>query len=327
MTSHVASGAPVHTELEYHELHRARAVAWWRTLVGSGALVISFLVLPLVVAIPFTIALAAQGDSQAQVTDFLGLKHVTPGSLAYLNLALATLIPAAIGVNWLCHAWQPPRWLLSVAGRFRWRWFLTCLGLAAVTLVLTLAVGQLLPRSPGDPDVSGHLHRFTGQTLGFLLVILLLTPLQAAGEEFAFRGYLTQAWGGLASRVGRRWGQVVAVLVPAILFGLAHGIGQDVPVFFDRFAFGVVAGVLVIVTGGLEAGIAMHVLNNFAAFGLALAYGSMTSALTDTHGTWWLIPSTLTQSLVYLALVSWVARRRGVATRTTAVLAAPMAAV
>ena len=30
-----------------------------------------------------------------------------------------------------------------------------------------------------------------------------------------------------------------------------------------------------ILTGGLEAGIAMHVLNNFLAFGLALAYGDM----------------------------------------------------
>ena len=93
-------------------------------------------------------------------------------------------------------------------------------------------------------------------------MILLLTPLQAAGEEYCFRGYLTQAFGGPAS--GRR---ASAVLVPALLFGLAHGIGQSPPVFFDRFAFGLVAGILVIRTGGLEAGIAMHVLNNLLAFG------------------------------------------------------------
>ena len=69
------------------------------------------------------------------------------------------------------------------------------------------------------------------------------------------------------------------MLVPALLFALAHGLGQSAPVFFDRFAFGVVAGILVIRTGGLEAAIAMHVLNNFLAFGLALRFGDMTEAL------------------------------------------------
>ena len=91
-------------------------------------------------------------------------------------------------------------------------------------------------------------------------------------------------------------------MVPAFLFGLAHGLGQSIPVFFDRFAFGLVAGALVVLTGGLEAGIAMHVLNNWLAFGLALAYGDMASTLNPSGGSWWSIPVTLTQSLVFLGL-------------------------
>ena len=31
----------------------------------------------------------------------------------------------------------------------------------------------------------------------------------------------------------------------------------------------------------------MHVLNNFLAFGFALAFGDMTSALNPTGGSWW----------------------------------------
>ena len=81
--------------------------------------------------------------------------------------------------------------------------------------------------------------------------------------------------------------------------------------FFDRFAFGLVAGILVVRTGGLEAGIAMHVLNNWLAFGLALAFGDMGEALNPTGGTWWSIPVTLTQSLVFLGLTLLVARRMG----------------
>ena len=47
----------------------------------------------------------------------------------------------------------------------------------------------------------------------------------------------------------------------------------------------------------------MHVLNNWLAFGLALAFGDMASTLNPTGGSWWSIPVTLTQSLVYLGLV------------------------
>jgi membrane protease YdiL (CAAX protease family) len=197
-------------------------------------------------------------------------------------------------------------------GRIRWRWLLVCLGLSVLALLATLVVSALLPSAGDAGEVGGHLNHFTSTTFEFALVILFLTPLQAAGEEYAFRGYLTQAVGGLF-----RW-RWLAVVVPALLFALAHGIGQDVPVFFDRFAFGLVAGVLVIATGGLEAGIAMHVLNNFLAFGLALLFGDMTDTLNASGGSWWMIPSTLTQSLVYLALVLLVARRLGIATRTSA---------
>ena len=79
---------------------------------------------------------------------------------------------------------------------------------------------------------------------------------------------------------------------------------------------GSMAGTLVILTGGLEAGIAMHVLNNWLAFGIALAYGDMGSSLNPTGGSWWSIPVTLTQSLVYLGLAWWVSRSMALATKT-----------
>ncbi len=203
----------------------------------------------------------------------------------------------------------PPRWLASVRPRIRWRFLLACLAVSLVALVATLVAGALVPGQDGD--VSSHANPFTTSTFHYLLVILFLTPFQAAGEEYLFRGYLTQAIGGM---FGSAW---VAVLLPAFLFGLAHGLGQSPPVFFDRFAFGLVAGVLVVRTGGLEAGIAMHVLNNFLAYGVALAFGDMATTLNPTGSNWWTIPVTLTQSLVYLWLAvpsaaGWGSRRRRV---------------
>jgi membrane protease YdiL (CAAX protease family) len=269
-------------------------------------------VIPVVVLGVLGLAWQVGGASVEEVTRRFSGDPVTPSYLAATNLVWASAIPTACLVAWLVHR-QHPRWLLSVAGRLRWRWFATCVALAALTLVLTVWVSAVLPsQGEGTVEMSGTLNPWTSEVRDYLLIILLLTPLQAAGEEFVFRGYLTQAVGSLGVRLSDRTRATLAVVVPALLFGAAHGIGQDVPVFFDRFAFGLVAGVLVQITGGLEAGIAMHVLNNFVAFGFALAYGDMTATLKVTHGSWWSIPVTLTQSLVYLALCWSVSRRMGV---------------
>ena len=104
------------------------------------------------------------------------------------------------------------------------------------------------------------------------MVVLLTTPLQAAGEEYLFRGYLLQAVGSLFRS---RWVAIVrhrhAVRararrpeLPAVL--------RPLRVRADRRLAGHR-------TGGLEAGIALHILNNFLAFGLALAFGDLGETL------------------------------------------------
>ena len=297
--------------LPYHLVLRAGRPGWWRPALGVAALAAGLLLFaPLVWMVPFLVWFAVSGGEVLTSMDrMLDLTQPTPLGLAYLNLVLASAIP----LTWLLvrtlHGLRP-RWLSSVVPRLRWRYFVACFGLSIAALFVTVVVSAVLPSQGTGPELSGQLNDFTRTTRDFLLVLVLLTPLQAAGEEYAFRGYLAQAFGGI---FGNR---VAAVVGPATLFALAHGVGQSPPIFFDRLAFGLVAGTLVILTGGLEAAIAMHVLNNWLAFGLALAYGDMASSLNPTGGTWWSIPVTLTQSLVYLALALFVARRMGLATRT-----------
>lgn len=302
--------------LRYEQLQQRGPAGAWRPLVGVLLLVVLFVVGQVVVVNLVAIGLAVTGASGAEVTDRLSGEVATPSYLAVVNLSWAVAIPAVLLVAWLLHR-ATPGWVVSVVGRLRWRWLLACTGIAALALALTVLVSAVLPdQGSGSLDAGGGLNPWTSAVRDFVLVVVLLTPLQAAGEEFVFRGYLTQVCGGLAGRLGPWVRGTVAVVVPALLFGLAHGLGQDLPIFLDRFAFGLVAGVLVLLTGGLEAGIAMHVLNNFVAFGLALAFGDMTEALTPGDGTWWALPVTLTQSLSYLALVAWAARRGRLDRRT-----------
>ena len=311
--------------LPYHLVLLGGRPGWWRYVLGVVVLAAGLIVLaPAVLLLPFALWFLADGQPLTDSLErMLDLGDPTPLGLAYLNLSLG----AAIALTWFVVRFVhglPPRWLASVRPRIRWAYLVACLGVSVVALIATLLVSAVLPSQGESTELSGHLNDFTDTTRDFLVVLVLLTPLQAAGEEYAFRGYLTQAFGGLFRS---RW---VAVVASAFLFGCAHGLGQSAPIFFDRFAFGIVAGALVVLTGGLEAGIAMHVLNNWLAFGLALAYGDMGSTLNPTGGSWWTIPVTLTQSLVYLGLAYAVARRMGLADRTdpavlTAVLVAPRA--
>lgn len=304
----------------YHRVHLEGRSGVWRPLVGIMLVaVLSLLLAPLVWQLLFVGVGAARGEDLKALGKELGdLSDPTPRMLAHLMLSLASGIPAVWLVSRLLHGVRLG-FVTSVVGGMRWGFFLRCLGLAVVALVATLVVGALMPSGATDGvEVTGPAE-FTDTVRDFLLVVVLLVPFQAAAEEYVFRGYLTQAVGGFFASPALA--RTLAVVVPAVLFALAHG-AQDPPIFFDRLAFGLTAGVIVLVTGGLEAAIAMHVLNNLVAFCLALAFSDMASALQPTGGTWWSLPGTLTRSLVFLVLVWFVARRTGLeSTRPGAVLA------
>jgi membrane protease YdiL (CAAX protease family) len=241
------------------------------------------------------------------------LDKVTPWSMLYVNLGLASLTLVTWLVVRVVHRLRP-RWLSSVRPGMRWKFFFACFGLAVVALLASLIVGALLPHDPNA--VSGKAHVPTGQLLATAIVILVTTPLQALGEEYGFRGYLMQAFG---SFFGSR---VAALLITATLFALAHGT-QNFPLFFDRFAFGLMAGAVVILVGGLEAGIALHILNNLLAFGIAIAYNQLDSTLTVSEASWWQLPVTIAQNGVYLVLVLLLARRMGLRNVTAPPVADP----
>jgi len=302
--------------LRYHELQRLGASGGWRPFVGLLLLVGGFLTLQGVALGVIGLWLLLTGQAVVPgLESALDVDHVTPLLLAYVNIALGLGVPLALVISRALHRLSFG-WLVSVARGVRWRYLGACFGLSVLALLATLVVASFLPADAGT-GMSTEPNDFTRTTRDFLLVVLLLTPLQAAGEEFVFRGYLVQAFGGIFATLfrGARGADVFAVGLSSVLFALAHGLGQGWPIFIDRLAFGIVAGVLVVLTGGLEAGIAMHVVNNFVAFALALSFGDMTSALNASGGSWWMLPTTLTQSLAYLALAVWTARRMGLANR------------
>ena len=291
----------------YHLILRTWTYRWWRPVVGLLMLVAgAMVVLPLVTLPVLLVGVAVEEsgggmDAYADALESaLSMTDVSPSALLWLNLSLGGLILWTWLIVRVLHNLRP-RWLTSVMPKMRWRFLLACLGLSVVALVAGLVAAALIP-SAGDPSVGSEVNDITGQTLALLIVMLLTTPLQAAGEEYAFRGYLLQAIGALTKRA---W---IALVLTSLLFAMAHGL-QNFPLFFDRFMFGLIAGWLVIRTGGLEAGIALHILNNLLAFGAGILFGDVAEMVQVSEISWWNIPVTLTQSGVYVVLVLLVARR------------------
>lgn len=308
---------PTHPHAEpkrYDQILRTWTYQWWRPFVGIIVVVVGFILVVPVAMIPVLLIGAALQDGSFgdNIDQLLDLNDATPWSMLYLNLSIAGSILVVFAVLRILHNLRP-RWSSSVVPGLRWNLILIFTGLSVIALIATVIVSTMLPTSPDDPEMSGELNAFTPTAAWMLLVILLTTPLQAAGEEYVFRGYLLQAIGAF---IQRPWGRWFAIIVTALVFALAHGV-QNFPLFFDRFAFGLISGWLTIRTGGLEAAIAMHVLNNYLAFGAALAFGDLGESLSVSSISAWNIVATVTQAGVYAALCTLVARKMKLQTHTT----------
>ena len=88
----------------------------------------------------------------------------------------------------------------------------------------------------------------------FLLQVVSIAIVPAFAEEFAVRGVLLQSL--------RKYGDVTAIFISALLFALMHGNFNQAPF---AFIMGIVIAYFVIVTDSLWTGIAIHCMNNFYA--------------------------------------------------------------
>lgn len=193
------------------------------------------------------------------------------------------------------------RWTASVQPGMRWRYLIVCLLMAALVLNLILWLG---------PEGRGmNWQEAQPQWYVYLAIIVFSSPLQAAAEEIFFRGYLQQTIG---SATGYPW---LGVLVASMTFAIMHG-WQNTPLLLHRFGFALIAGCLVVVTGGLEAAIAIHIVNNLMAFGYAVVSGGIAATAAVTAISWRASVFALGGFALSALLAWWIGRRMNLATLT-----------
>jgi membrane protease YdiL (CAAX protease family) len=234
------------------------------------------------------------------VADLLDLKlALTPTLLLAVNLSNAASIPLSMLLQRAFFG-QPGRWLHSVAGRFRWRVLgrgaLVALPFWVAYLAIALTIAPQTVRTP------------TGTYLALLVIVVLTTPLQAAGEEYGARGLIARGAGSWFA--SPRTALLVGTLLSAAVFTVAHGAGDPWLIGF-YFVFAVVLSLVTWRTGGLELAVLLHAANNLVAFGSLVLLQEDTSSVFD-RGAGSAGPAVLLPGVVLLlssgALWLWASR-------------------
>jgi membrane protease YdiL (CAAX protease family) len=301
----------------YQQLGRTDLHRWWRPIVSVVvAVVVSVVAGVMLLLVVMVLAWQATGHLPTLGTGEEIFRNNDLASLIVMLGTIAILLPAV----WLVTVLIERRGigtLSSVAGRIRWRWLGWCFLPAAAYMLAVIGGGSLADLlGDGPPDHGGD---WVGWARFWpsLLVIVLLVPFQAAAEEYIFRGWLLQAIGsftfeGRTGAVGRRLARVFrtpwpAILVTSGLFAAGHGYSGWGPV--DIASFGVLTGLVVVLTGGLEAGIALHIVNNIVSMSLDASEGDL-SLHQGSVSFLSLVEDTLPM-LVWALLIVWMFRHTG----------------
>lgn len=271
----------------YHRQMRNSWFAVWRPFLGTLAILCGWIIVTMICLLI------------VRMVNPAAIEKIGWEMLLATNLSLAALIPLSLVMAKFLHQ-QPHGLLSSLKPGLRWRPLGIFLIAATVVEVAMFGVSMLLPIELAT-EVSGKADDATA----IIVVVLLTSTFQAAGEEYFFRGYLLQAFGSIMRN------PIVPILLTALIFTLFHGVlpWESLPLFFDRFAFGVLAGWLVVRTGGLEAAIAVHAINNIITFIFAAMTDSVTESLGITDAPWSLVAVDIAKFALYAAIGLWIGRK------------------
>ena len=247
------------SELPYHRLSHVNPRARWFTPVLEGLLIAGiYFVLLLIVSfalLAFAVMLRVPYDYLTDLQRIYANVFKTPLVFVALLITIIPVIPA-IFIARLITNFKPLGLIHSITGRMRWSYLGVFLGFGFLIFGLYYVGFATLD---GSLTTQNSVHPLnSGMFWLYIVLILLIVPFQCYAEELLFRGYLMQTVG--------RWlkNPVWAIIIPAPIFMVLHGYGLWG--LLSVLTMALIAGFLCWYTGGLEAGIGLHIANNVSIF-------------------------------------------------------------
>lgn len=251
----------------YYQFLRTPRWKWWRPLIALLVMGAGAFAAQLLVVIPL---MAYEVMTKGPTAD-LGLSKMTPAMLLVTNLGLAACIPVGLLAEKAGYG-SAGRWLHSVQRRFRWKWFGLSLGIFGALCLVQYGIEFAVSPEAPKPEP---------QWLAYLLIVLLTTPLQCAGEEYLARGVIGRA---VASWIGHEYAAlIVGALFSSAVFMALHA-STDIWLNLSYFSWAMVLSVACWLFGGLETAVAAHIVNNLLAFGVSITFGGMDTVMERESG-------------------------------------------
>ncbi len=255
------------------QMRNAERYLWWKPILALLLALLFYCVLAFVM--PFAVwrltgidllgILPAEAGGPSLQSLNGSLDGIDPFTLGILCGSIICMLPC-IGLSFKICGLGGLRGLSSVEGHLRWkrigRLFLPMLAVFVLGTAIEMAATSFFDGMP----------TFQLPSTELLLVILILVPLQSLTEEYVFRGALMQVLGSWIPVA------IIPVVLQALLFMMCHG--YNLYGLISTGLYGIIAGIIVLQTGGLEAAISIHAANNVAAF-LAAALIQGTNALAS----------------------------------------------
>jgi membrane protease YdiL (CAAX protease family) len=223
-------------------------MSWWKPLVLVLAVPLVLVVLQV---LAYQLVGVVEGSDDPLSPELTPLKSLAVNlATGATGLVAVLLLVRMTGVPW--------RALLSWRRAFdRRRLAHYSIGAALLVGIGAGVVAVVAPASTGWTTFA-----VSGTTVAFLAITLLTTPLQSAGEELVYRSVMLPAAASWVRPV--RPALALGLAVSALGFAAVHG--STDPWLGGYFVvFAVSTGLMAILSGGTEAPIAFHVVNNVLA--------------------------------------------------------------
>lgn len=261
---------------------------WKKVILAIGLYIV-------LIAISFFVLKKLMGIEQY----LIGTKGSDIFSEQVLNIFLFSWFPIGLFINWIVFKSSPGN-LMSVAGKVRWKWLFHCI-IVMLPIMTTVIIIQNFIEEPVSLT-------FNMSTLTAVAISFIFTPLQCMGEEMLFRGWAIQTFGPFFKN--KKTGWIVIGLLASAAFSLAHNPSTFL-IGIELFAFALISCVLIYVTGGMEACIVMHAINNVVLFSITNLSGGAVEFLANSSnpGSWTGTVASIACDIVFLFIFIYLWKR------------------
>ena len=249
-----SAGTPVE---QFYANARLGATQWWRWVVGFLAIAVAWIGIG-------AIGIVLAGCELIRATNIFGLNcknaDITgDGSVIAMLIVLGLGFGVGLAGVWLVVKYIHKKTLLQlVTGRPRFdlsRYFVA-MGVAFVLSLVMFLIDRFIFQVDMTFERPGMLF------VGFVVVALVLVPIQSGFEEVVYRGYLMQGFMLLTRN------KAVLALVTGVLFAVTHLSNPEastygIPLYVTALTVsGIFHALLVLFDGGLELAAGYHMMNN-----------------------------------------------------------------